>query len=276
VSAEINVVKAQRYWTVTRECSEIVGKGAREFCQQFHKLNAELASANEAQKLETRIADIGAKLAITTGSSAMAEADPQATVLARLGGVDVATVQTALTVFVALLIEIGSAFGMYVAFAYWRVHDQVEPRQAAPATATAAVARPVARQAPPADERAYEADEVDELAAAQPQPVRRLGANDNRVANGVPDSDVQRFYRERIVAASESSSVTSSEVYEDYCSWCEVHEKVPFAHPRVTREIAELGVKKERIGKRTRYFGIALRSASEHEEDKKLPLPRAA
>jgi hypothetical protein len=277
VAAELNVVKSQRYWAVTRECAEATGKGAREFCQQFHKLNAELASAHESQKLESRIADIGAKLASTGGTAAMAEADPQASVLARLGGVDVTTVQTALTVFVALLIEIGSAFGMYVAFAYWRIDDRVAPRQAAPATATAAAARPTTRPAPEVvDEPAYEADEAEEIAAVQPQPVRRLGANDNRVANGVPDSDVQRFYRERIVAAPESSSVTSTELYEEYCAWCEVHEKVPFAHPRVTREIAELGVKKERIGKRTRYFGIALRSASEREEDKKLPLPRAA
>jgi len=35
----------------------------------------------------------------------------------------------------------------------------------------------------------------------------------------------------------------------------------------VTREIGELGVKKERIGKRTRYFGIALKSAEERKAD---------
>jgi hypothetical protein len=46
----------------------------------------------------------------------------------------------------------------------------------------------------------------------------------------------------------------------------------------VTREIGELGVKKERIGKRTRYFGIALKSTEERKTDNKLPeqLPRAA
>jgi phage/plasmid-associated DNA primase len=84
---------------------------------------------------------------------------------------------------------------------------------------------------------------------------------------------VQRFYRERVVAAPESSSVTSTELYEEYCAWCEENDKVPFAHPRVTREIGELGVKKERIGKRTRYFGIALRSGSDAEPVKRLPAP---
>ena len=118
----------------------------------------------------------------------------------------------------------------------------------------------------------------EEPAVAEPPAARRLNANDNRLPRAVPDSDVQRFYRERVVAASENSSLTSTELYEEYCRWCEDNEKEPFAHPRVTREIGELGVKKERIGKRTRYFGIALRSESKRQDDKKLPtlLPRAA
>ena len=126
VARELNVIKAQRYWIVTRECTEVSGKGAREFCQQFHKLNAELASAQQSQKLKSRISEIGAKLAKTAGGTVMAEADPQASVLAKITGLEVDKVQTALTIFVALLIEIGSAFGMYVAFAYWRINDRVQ------------------------------------------------------------------------------------------------------------------------------------------------------
>lgn len=286
VAAELNVIKAQRYWIATRECAEVSGKGARDFCQQFHKLNAELASAQESQKLETRISEIGAKLAKTTGATAMSESDPQASVLAHISGFDVTQVQTALTIFVALLIEIGSGLGMYVAFAYWRLHDRkAEPAEAPARAATIQVEPASAIQVAPAraievaPAPAIEVSAADEdLAAAEPPPARRQGANDNRVTRGVPDSDVQRFYRERVVAASEGSSLTSTELYEEYCRWCEDNEKEPFAHPRVTREIGELGVKKERIGKRTRYFGIALRSGTGREEDKKLPtpLPRAA
>src|SRR5262249_40831345 len=151
---------------------------------QYHKLNAELASGQTSEKLESRIAEIGAKLAKVTGSAVMAQADPQASVLAKLSGLDVETVQTVLTMFVAILIEIGSGFGMYVAFAYWRLHDRV-PRASVPAWAEAF-----------ADEAAEVADAPARAAAAVPPPVRRLNANDNRVAHGVPDSDVQRFYRE--------------------------------------------------------------------------------
>src|SRR5262249_31814206 len=141
VAAELNVIKAQRYWAVTRECTEVQGKGAREYCQQFHKLNAEHASALESQKLESRLVEIGDKLAKTVGGTAMAEADPQASVLARLGGFEIERVQTALTVFVAALIEIGSAFGMYVAFAYWRMHDPAAVAAPAPGVASESPAK---------------------------------------------------------------------------------------------------------------------------------------
>jgi len=279
VASELNVIKAQRYWVITRECTEVSGKSARDFCQQFHKLNAELASAQQSQKLESRISEIGAKLAKTAGGTIMAEADPQASVLSKITGIEVEKVQTALTIFVALLIEIGSGFGMYVAFAYWRINDRAVEQEPARAAAREKAPQPVVESAPvPEIAVAATAGREEEFAVAEPPAARRLNANDNRLPRAVPDSDVQRFYRERVVAASENSSLTSTELYEEYCRWCEDNEKEPFAHPRVTREIGELGVKKERIGKRTRYFGIALRSESKRQDDKKLPtlLPRAA
>lgn len=270
VEADISGAKTQRPWNATSGCTDATSKSGRDFCQQFHRLTAELASAKQAEKLEERIAELNGKLAHASGGTVMAEADPQASVLAKLTGMDIASVQTALTIFVALLIEIGSAFGMYVAFAYWRLADQ--PAAKKPATKEAEVAD------------WHDEDEVEDLTAEEPQqqalaaPVEapRVWANDNKTPAKplVPDSDVQRFYRERIVAAPESSSVTATELYEEYCNWCEENDKVPFAHPRVTREISELGVKKERIAKRVRYFGIALKSATEN----KLPeeIQRAA
>ena len=142
----------------------------------------------------------------------------------------------------------------------------------APATANATAGHPAVWS----DDVATPVSDAVPVEQAAQVPARR-GANDNRtpVRPLVPESDVQRYYRERVVAAAEHASLTSSELYEDYCRWCEEKERIPFAHPRVTREIAELGVKKERIGKRTRYFGIALRSAIAPEEDKKLPIPLA-
>jgi hypothetical protein len=275
VAADIAAVKDQRLWQATSSCAEVSGKTTRDFCAQFHRLTAEEASAVQAEKLEARVAELTGKLSHVAGGTVMAEADPQASVLAKLTGLDIPTVQTVLTIFVALLIEIGSAFGMYVAFAYWRLGDEIRPKKAEETEA----AQP---------RRWREEDEapvVTQAAVAAPVAQPRVWANDNKTNDIklpakplVPDSDVQRFYRERVVGADEASSLTSTELYEDYCAWCEENEKVPFAHPRVTREIGELGVRKERIGKRTRYFGIALKSGGAAKMDDKLPeaLPRAA
>lgn len=279
VAAELNVHKAQRYWLVTSECTDVKGKSAREYCQQFHKLNAELASGVEAQKLETRISDIGTKLAKAAGGTVMAEADPQASVLAKVTGVELETVQTGLALLVALLIEIGSGFGMYVAFAYWRMHGH-EPQAIAvsASTANAAPLRTADRTLalPPAE--AVEAEETAALPApAQPPATARLGANDNRTPAKrlLPDSDVQRFYREEVLA-TDGMSITLNDLYNSYCNWSEDQEKEPLAMPTFSREFRALGVRKEKIGGRVRYFDIALRAEQEAASEDKLAASKAA
>ncbi|HEX2337242.1 MAG TPA: hypothetical protein VHI72_12260 [Hyphomicrobiaceae bacterium] len=267
VQSDLNGLKGQRAWTNTAGCTDVTGRSNRDFCQQFHKLTAELASAQEAQKLETRIAEIGGRLAKTAGGTALAEADPQASVLAKLSGLNVDMVQTGLTLFVALLIEIGSGFGMYVAFAHWRIHAEPVPRAPAQTFAAARVAEArVADGEDAAAEPEAQAQEHEEL-----PPARRFGANDNKVGAKplLPDSDVERYYRERIVASG-GSSLTSQDLYESYCGWCEERDKEPFAMPTFSREFKSFGIRKERIGGRTRYFDIALRTTGAQEKEKKL------
>jgi hypothetical protein len=278
VEAELNVHKAQRFWLLTKECTEVAGKQSREYCQQFHKLSAELASGLEAQKLEARISEIGAKLAKAVGGSAMAEADPQASVLAKVTGVEIETVQTGLALFVALLIEIGSGFGMYVAFAYWRMHGH-EP-QAVMADAARTSAAPLDNASgmlalPPAE--MGDAADSEALTSAQPPAPSRFGANDNRTPKRLllPDSDVQKFYRQEVVGV-EGSSITLNDLYNAYCNWSEDQSKEPLAMPTFSREFRSLGVRKEKIGGRVRYFDIALRSEQAPAIDGKLAETRAA
>jgi hypothetical protein len=269
VQAEIEGLKNQRAWSFTQGCTAVTGKQGRDFCQQFHALNAELASGQQLSELNKRIAGLKANMAKSEGATVMSEADPQAAVLAKLGGllfpnIKVEDVQTALTIFVAMLLEVGSGFGMYVAFAYWNVYERRPVPVAAPIQETVPVvaAAPVAVQ--PAQAVIVE--------AKKPQ----SSANDNKSLPApatkllVPENDVERFYKERI-ETTEGSSVTASAVYEDYCTWCEEHQKEPLALPRFGREFGELGIQKVRIAGRTRYTGISLRFASSTEEDKKLP-----
>lgn len=270
VSSEIDGAKTQKAWSFTNGCTNITGKQGRDFCQKYHALSAELAAATQATALETKISEIEAKLAAATGTSVMSEADPQAAVLAKLGAIFLANlkvedVQTAMTIFIALLLEVGSGFGMYVAFSQWRLYDRQAPsapRMAAVAQSTVAV--PVAAPVQAAGT----------VQIAKP----RSGANDNRSAPApqrlmAPETDVERFYKEKI-ETQDGSSLTATALYEDYCAWCEEQSKEPLALPTFGREFAELGVQKAKVAGRVRYIGIALRSGMELEEDKKLPALR--
>jgi hypothetical protein len=90
----LNGLKGQRAWTTTAGCSDITGKSNREFCQQFHKLTAEHASALELRSSKRASPRLARALRTTAGGTALAEADPQASVLAKLSGLNVEMVQT--------------------------------------------------------------------------------------------------------------------------------------------------------------------------------------
>ena len=163
--------------------------------------------------------------------------------------------QTTLAVFVALLLEIGSGFGMYVAFSQWRLYDQAAP----------SVPKMVAS-----------VQSVSTTSSVLIAPRQAAIANDNKSAPMqkmvAPETDVDRFYKERI-EKSEGSSLTATTLYEDYCAWCEEQAKEPLALPTFGREFGELDVTKAKIAGRVRYIGIALRAGQQLEDEKRLPSP---
>jgi hypothetical protein len=295
-------VKLQRAWKWSNGCTKVSSKSERTLCEKLTSLESELASASSAKEADARIAGIKSKIDATAGTPALSEADPQAKVLTELvnaffPNVKIDNVQMALTLFVALLLEIGSGFGMYVAFSQWRLYDRmprpVSPRMALAegSTAAAAVAVPVltpvtvqskrprsgandnrsveiALETPVAQARAIEAQPAEVHQAETRIVESKVTAPVRRLA---PETNTERFYKEN-VEVRDGSSVTATELYEDYCSWCESKNKEPAALPSFAREFAELGVKKEKVAGRVRYIGIALKSDMALEEATKSPL----
>ena len=273
VKAEMEAVKAHRLWTVTGECQVTAGKHTREFCSGYHKLDAELGNALAAEKHNAKIEEINAKLAKAAGGTVMAEADPQASVLSKMTGVELETIQTALTLFVALLIEIGSGFGMYVAFAYWRTHGP-------PAPAAPAAPRPALARDPEAQPAAGRVDEVwtteaEGIEAPPPTPalpaaVGPEGANDNRTMKKwiMPENDVELFYKEGVSVAADDT-ICSQDLYDGYKLWSKSKEKRPLNHSRFSEEFERLGYTTVQIGGRQRYVGLALTAELQAALEKK-------
>jgi hypothetical protein len=301
VQAAISGLKTQSAWKWSESCTKAKNRSEQKFCQQYHALNAELAAASEAQSQQAMIAGLKDKLAGMEGTTALSEADPQARVLTDLAaalmpGITIENTQMAMTIFVALLLEIGSGFGMYVAFSQWRIYDAKAPaarRLAAAETPVAAAATAAPALTPAAVEvskprsgandnrtiekplvvAAVDADLV-ETTAVEPRPVETRVAPPAASRRIAPETNTERFYRENI-EVQDGSSVTATQLYEDYCSWCEAKNKEPAALPSFAREFAELGVKKEKIAGRVRYIGIALKSDLALEEVMKSTALRA-
>ncbi len=262
VQSEMNGLQLKRWWKWTEGCTKAKGTAARKFCDTYTGLQAELASANEAAKLEARIASINAKLEGRNGSVSHSSADPQAAILTQMAGffmpgVKIEHIQMALVIFIALLLEVGSGLGMYIAFSQWRINDRsqavtkVQPSRTLTETPVVA-AEPVA------------------IAVEEP----REGANDNKSAPqlAAPECDVERYYNEK-VENQDGSSLTATALYEDYCAWCDEQEKEPLALPTFGREFGDLGVQKAKIAGRVRYIGIALKTGTGSKEDKNVPVP---
>lgn len=120
VRAEIEKHKVQQWWYRTGECTEIAGKTAREYCSQYHGLNAELGHAMEATKLKARIEALTArseKASTENAGKVASEADPQAKFVAMWFGADLRAAQGWLTLLVVVVILSGAGLGPYVSLA---------------------------------------------------------------------------------------------------------------------------------------------------------------
>ena len=206
---------------LTDDCTKS-GFRAQRLCSEVLNLRKELAVARQADKLETRIAEIKTQIGSLSRKEqgfARSSADPQALMLAKITGFEPAQVQLGLIILVAILVELGSGLGLFVAFSHLRHGGQRQTEIIEP-----------------------------NFSLNVSNPVRRLM---------LPKSDIQKYYSDR-TEKHDGTSVTATALYEDYCIWCELNSKEPIALPIFGRQFSELGIQKAKIGGRIRYIGIRL------------------
>ena len=262
VAQEVEVLKQNRRWDMTKSCTDATSGPSKAFCGQFHGLMGELAAGQDADKLQTRIDDIRGKLTtVSTGVALATTSDPQVDTLSSLSGQTKSIVQTGLILMVALLVELGSSLGYYVVFSNWKIYDKKREEVAvvnAPVIAAAIAVAPV----------------VPAVTHQPDVPVLPMvaSANDNKTAPArlqAPEANTARYYKEK-VTSSEGANITASEVYEDYTNWCNDNGKEPEALTTFGRELKELGVQAIKFNGRMRYIGIKL-PHREREDAKHSP-----
>ena len=247
-------IKGKRRTTLgreTRNCTK-TNFWSGKLCEGVFNLRKELATAQEAERLQKRIDVIQAKLdTVSTPTAAAKSGDPQVDMLTRLTGVDKEKIQLALTILVSMLVEVGSGLGFFVVFGPSRMAKSVAAQMAATS--------PTSRISDRISKVVEEKPEVAEgrvAPAADGNPVRKFVMS---------ASDVKRFYTDEIEKA-EGSTITATALYEHYCSWCKANGRKPITLPAFGRQFGELGIQKAKIAGRIRYIGVKLKKHADRKQ----------
>ena len=239
VEAEIGGAKQNVRWTSSAGCTNATVTLSREFCESYHKLQAELAAAKKDEALQKRADEVRTKLDAMDGRSAVKTADPQADILSKVLGIDLSQIEVGLTILITLLVELGSSLGLYVSTSIWRMQDQMKRPQPEPVRVVEIIQPPIPMQ----------------LQMPQHHQPAQLA---------LPKSDIEIYFDERI-RQDDGASVTALALYDNYCEWCEAGKRQPVGLPIFSRQLTDLGVQKAKIAGKIRYIGI--RMSGRYDED---------
>jgi hypothetical protein len=134
-------------WASSKACEDATITRSREYCAEFFRLRGELAAASSAKLLREQREALNRQRQRLEESGAGQEADPQAKMLAILAAkvvpdADASAMQIALAVWIAVMVEFGAAFGLFIATGHG-------PRRPAPAPQPAHRESPDRPPAPP-------------------------------------------------------------------------------------------------------------------------------
>ena len=127
VREALHGMEQDRSWNGSKQCDNAATAGQRTFCQKYFDTKAESARAVELSSLESKIERLKTEARGYEAKGGGREADTQTAVLASLLGVPVGTVERDMTLFLALLVEVGAATGLYLALGHIQ-HEKSWPR----------------------------------------------------------------------------------------------------------------------------------------------------
>jgi len=162
LATQIEQQKQSWRWPASKACREITLKETRAFCDAIDALTQQQHKAIEAGRLDNELAALRERIATFADASAIDRGDAQAGFISRLSGLSFAKTQTALTLLAVVLVELGSALGLFVASHYSALSNRdVEP----PAVADLPLAYPA--DLPNGDVARFVLAELDECTGAK-------------------------------------------------------------------------------------------------------------
>lgn len=198
IEKQLQTLRYDRRWFATNECRDVQTRDVRRFCSQVSVGEAKLARAREAVRLETEIAELQGKLSVLSRAAKIdTSGDPQAAAISRLLRWEVVAAQSALSLLLVALIELGSSVGLFVAL----------------------------NHGAPSGKKRNPEIQVARSVATDPDMSR--GGEVGRAASGPgAPGEVERFAEERVMPAV-GSSLPVDALFAEYCVWCKREGRSP-------------------------------------------------
>ncbi len=128
VLALIQKVQQDNRYQNSQQCA-VPWPEIRKFCQDFADLKVELANAQEEDRLAANVERLRQEIVTLTLNGGGQPKDAQAALIATLTGFHEHTAENILSFAVALLVELGAAFGLYLATGWLpAVQEKTSPR----------------------------------------------------------------------------------------------------------------------------------------------------
>lgn len=203
IEGEIAAKKRDRRYDATIQCTDATAKASRDFCASLDSLSAELATAKEAARLDSRADELRSRLR-KADPAAYKKANAPAAALARILGTDAETAEAYYALGVSLALELGAMLVMLAA-------ELVTGRQQQKPAAVA----------------------VKAVEPALAKPAAPRGRNVVALPKQQTTGSVGRF-AEACFVASPGAEIEVAEIYLAYRKWCagegyQPHAAAPFA-----------------------------------------------
>ncbi len=242
VKAELAGQFQSAFWQSSNQCQDATVIASRTFCAGVAKLQGELAAAEEAETLRAKEDTLTTKINGFNLGEVLKSADPQSEALARLTGWQASSIKDGLAILVALLIELGSGFGLY----------------AASASGTSAGGTTQAKQDCPAD--------VPGRDQAPALPQRRVVAacsnRPARVTELLPASesaaDPVRAFAGAMLTKRIGREIAAADLYAAFARWCETSGHEALSPAGFGRKLTALKYQRTKRGGSIYYANIAV------------------
>ena len=224
VESKLAALQQDKRWLSSQQCKDATTATSREFCASYNTMSAGKSKALEAVRLDGEIDALRQKVGALAGSARIEEGDAQASALGRLSGWQLLNVQTGLSVWFVVMLELGSSLGLFIAL------NHGELQRAVRESAEKKAGKVNTLRPPPPD-----------VVRPVPSVTDKVGPSRALPAPVVvrPTGDVAKFARARIEVVA-GASVGLDQLHADYCVWCETSSSTALSRSEFEARFGEL------------------------------------